>query len=140
MRPYLAVVKDSFREAFASRVLWVLLLLITVALGGLAPFTWYPTVASRLQPGDIRNVHGLALQLKDGSQSGSTPLQAYLWNSLTAATQRRINELDEEDRRVFGLTRALIDDLNTLIEQADFFRPELEKGALGFRGSPPGES
>jgi len=31
MRAYLAVLKDSFREAFASRVLWILLALTTLA-------------------------------------------------------------------------------------------------------------
>src|SRR5262245_34425799 len=37
MRPYLAIIKDSFREAIASRVLWVLLSLILVHLILLAP-------------------------------------------------------------------------------------------------------
>src|SRR5258708_7444053 len=37
MRPYFAVLKDSFREAFASRVLWVLLILTTLLLLALAP-------------------------------------------------------------------------------------------------------
>ncbi len=37
MRPYLAVVVDSFREAFASRVLPVLLVLFTLALLAIAP-------------------------------------------------------------------------------------------------------
>ena len=34
MRPYLAIIKDSFREALASRVLWVLTGLIGVVLVG----------------------------------------------------------------------------------------------------------
>jgi len=37
MRPYLAIIKDSFRAAMASRVLYVLLLIITVLLVFLAP-------------------------------------------------------------------------------------------------------
>ncbi len=37
MRPYLAIIKDSFRAAFASRVLYVLLGLITLLLLALAP-------------------------------------------------------------------------------------------------------
>ena len=28
MRAYLAVIKDSFREAFASKILWVLIIMI----------------------------------------------------------------------------------------------------------------
>ena len=37
MRPYLTVLKDSFHEAFASRVLWILLAVSTLVLLALAP-------------------------------------------------------------------------------------------------------
>jgi len=37
MRPYLAILKDSFREALASRVLWILILVTTIVLALLAP-------------------------------------------------------------------------------------------------------
>ena len=30
MRPYLAIIIDSFREAFASRMLWILFILTTL--------------------------------------------------------------------------------------------------------------
>jgi hypothetical protein len=39
MRPYLAVILDSFRAALASRVLWILLVLITLFLAALAPLS-----------------------------------------------------------------------------------------------------
>ena len=32
MRAYLAVVKDSFREAFSSKILWVLIMMIALFL------------------------------------------------------------------------------------------------------------
>ena len=113
MRPYLAIIKDSFREALASRVLWVLLLLITVLLLALAPFTWSSTVASRLAVGDLRRVRGLAMQLKDGSLPEASPLQAFFWKSLSSSTQERINEIDDDQpRRGFRLTRGLVEDLN----------------------------
>ena len=38
MTPYLAILKDSFREAFASRVLWILLGVVTLMLIVLAGF------------------------------------------------------------------------------------------------------
>src|ERR1700704_4525524 len=37
MRSYLAVLKDSFREALASRVLWILMIVITLILIAAAP-------------------------------------------------------------------------------------------------------
>ena len=40
MRPYLAIIKDSFREVLASRVLWILLALITLTLLVIAPLTY----------------------------------------------------------------------------------------------------
>ena len=32
MRAYLAVIKDSFREAFSSKILWVLIVMIALFL------------------------------------------------------------------------------------------------------------
>ena len=32
MRPYVAVIKDAFREAFVSRVLWIALILLSLVL------------------------------------------------------------------------------------------------------------
>ena len=40
MRPYLAIIADSFREALASRVLWILLILITLLLAALVPLSY----------------------------------------------------------------------------------------------------
>src|SRR5262249_53822453 len=52
MRPYLAVLKDSFREALASRVLWILIFVTTVVLALLAPlgFKEQPLSQSPLSP------------------------------------------------------------------------------------------
>ena len=55
MKAYLAVIKDSFREAFASRVLWILLVLITLLLLLLAPLGVKDEVAATLSRGDISN-------------------------------------------------------------------------------------
>ena len=41
MRPYLAIIKDSFREACATRVLWIVLILILLALLLIAPFGYH---------------------------------------------------------------------------------------------------
>lgn len=54
MKPYIAVIKDSFREALASRVLWILLALIGVFLAALAPFGWKESFAHQISPDDIR--------------------------------------------------------------------------------------
>ncbi|MCH5377298.1 MAG: hypothetical protein JJ992_25325, partial [Planctomycetes bacterium] len=55
MRAYLAVVQDSFREALASRVLWVLLIMITLLLAFLAPLGYRQQATSQLVEGDVRD-------------------------------------------------------------------------------------
>ena len=56
MTPYLAVLKDCFREALASRILWLLTGLITLVLFvGLAPFTLLEESAARFQRNEFRN-------------------------------------------------------------------------------------
>ena len=57
MRPYLAIIKDSFREALASRVLWVLLLLITFFLLALAPFGFRAEQTTEFRLEDFQNAH-----------------------------------------------------------------------------------
>ena len=63
MRPYLAIIKDSFREALASRVLWILLLLITVMFLGFAPLGWHRELTSRIGRGDLSRFEELARRL-----------------------------------------------------------------------------
>ena len=46
---YLAILKDSFREALASRVLWIVLILATVALVVAAPLGLKEEKTARLR-------------------------------------------------------------------------------------------
>ena len=54
MRKYFAVVKDSFREALASRVLWILLLLVTLLLAAVAPLGYREVLTFRLRDSDVQ--------------------------------------------------------------------------------------
>ena len=60
MKPYLAVIKDSFREAWSSRVLWILLVLITLVLLAIIPFGWTRQLTIGLQQDDLRDYPKLA--------------------------------------------------------------------------------
>jgi hypothetical protein len=64
MRAYLAVIKDSFREALASRVLWILLLLSTLVLAAVAPFGIVERTGIAFSPNDITNAKGLIEKIK----------------------------------------------------------------------------
>ena len=67
MRPYLAIIKDSFREALASRVLWVLLALITVTLLAFAPLTYREEATVGLRERDVEASPLLAEELRKAS-------------------------------------------------------------------------
>ena len=53
MRPYLAIIRDSFHEALVSRVLWILLVLTTLLLLALAPLGFIEEAGSHLSDDDI---------------------------------------------------------------------------------------
>ena len=61
MFKYLAVIMDSFREAFASRLMWVVLVLITLLLLVIAPLGYHEVVTWRLGDNDdarLAAIHG----------------------------------------------------------------------------------
>ena len=121
MRPYLAIIKDSFREALASRVLWVLLLLITVLLVGLIPFHWVSTIAASMRSEDVRSTRNIANVLKAGDADDATPLQKHLWDSLSDRTRKELSELDQRGPRQFRAREILVKDFNKIIEKEDFY-------------------
>ncbi len=53
MRAYLTVIRDSFHEAFASRVLYLLLLAMTLVLAAMAPLGYREQRILAFQPRDI---------------------------------------------------------------------------------------
>ena len=72
MRAYWAVIQDSFREALASRVLWVLLVLITLLLALLAPVGYRQQVTRGLSEGSVRNLPQFIEHVRDQARQGGT--------------------------------------------------------------------
>ncbi len=68
MRPYLAVIYDSFLEAFKSRILWVLLLGWTALLAALSPFGWIEGTDFQFRNESITNRDGLLRDLGKASE------------------------------------------------------------------------
>ena len=129
MKPYLAIIKDSFREAFASYVLWAVLGLITLALVGVAPFHWHSGAVAKLALADVRNVKNLAGELGQGALAGASELSTHLWNQLGDSTKQRIEKLrdagESDPRAMFRIRRDIVDDLNQALESDDFFQEQL---------------
>ncbi len=55
MRPYLAILADSFRAALASRVLWLALVAIWLLLAALAPIGYREDYTTEFRVGDFHN-------------------------------------------------------------------------------------
>jgi len=65
MRPYLGILRDSFREALASRVLWILFVVATLFLAAIAPFGIRDVKPTRLVRNSVVKWNELALKLAD---------------------------------------------------------------------------
>ena len=130
MSPYLSIIKDSFREAMASRVLWLTLLLITVLLAALVPFHWVSSIGSRLDASDIRSLRSISQELRVGETNDATELQKTLWNAVGAETRKALDNVSQgrPGPHRFIARKELAEDLNKLIESDDFYTPELWEG------------
>ncbi len=133
MRPYFAILKDSFREALASRVMLVTLIGIFAVLALLAPFGLDVGTATELRRGEVSNAERLLRRLTGESDADGTPV-AHLWSLLPAERQEEIQEwLDPEQeadvsahhRGGHRMQRRVVDRLNDLIDHEDFYREDV---------------
>ena len=122
MRPYLAVIRDSFREAFATRVLWIMLILIGVLLGLLAPFGYERALAVSLQYSDFRNPQAFIEDLRESGNSPKTP-SGYIWSRLSDGFKRAVDEIkpDTDRRRRMNVLGQARGEINRLFHESDFY-------------------
>jgi hypothetical protein len=125
MRPYLAILKDSFREAFASYTLWVLLILITLTLALLAPFGLTQEAASTLQRADLLDPRGLLDKLAAAGKAEDPSPAGHVWEQLPDDYRERIASRPKPSDANFGqeirMERDLRDRLNKLLDRREFF-------------------
>ncbi len=133
MKPYLAVLKDSLREARSSRVLWFSLAAILLVLVVLAPFALQTETSTRLRSRELVNAERFVRDLDAQRESADTPA-GHIWSLLDEDEQTYFGELlnpDEEkqsNRRGPGPRRGperrIVRVLNELIPREDFFKKE----------------
>lgn len=132
MRPYLAVLKDSFREALASRVLLVTLIGIAVVLLVLSPFGLETTTSTELRRSELVRPERLLAQLEEAANEPDSP-RGHLLSLLSDEQRERLDALadpdqDQRPRRRRGPNpqkRRLVDLLNELLEHPDFYDPDV---------------
>jgi hypothetical protein len=131
MRAYWAVIKDSFREALASRVLWILLVFSTVLLLGLAPLGLKDLRATKLEVSTVFDWPGLVAKLKaHESPAGQSPRKR-IWDRLSDGMREKLGRLPElpaPDQVTFELSSAMVEELNRLIADRGLYDEEAWRG------------
>src|SRR5205823_3711262 len=125
MRPYLAIIKDSFREALASRVLWVLSGLIALLLVALAPLGYGLNLTGELTWGDVADGPELVGRLRRAFAAEQPSPGHRIWSLLDDDTKAKLSKLQNveqgEGREFFRGMETLRDGLNELIRRRDFY-------------------
>lgn len=125
MTPYFAIIKDSFREALSSRVLWILLLLITVVFAALAPFGWKRELSYEISQNDLRRSDELMERLGKPKLISRDPVASYIRERLSEELREKIDKEPTSGRQRFERRHDLAEELTELLEERDFHRPDL---------------
>ena len=91
MRPYLAIIYDSFIDAARSRVLWVLLAAWTIVLAAIAPFGIIDGTTLDIQPDQILARPQLVEELAAASQGNGSAAQRAIWAAIEPSFQHRLS-------------------------------------------------
>lgn len=123
MRPYLGILKDSFREALASRVLWILLALTTLFLAALAPFSLADKRATRLRRSTVTQWNTLAQRLVEQGQSETPSPGRQVWSRLPDGLKKTLADRGAEAEGDFPFEVALqiLDGLNKAIADRSLY-------------------
>ncbi|MCA9065638.1 MAG: ABC transporter permease, partial [Planctomycetaceae bacterium] len=89
IRPYLAILKDSFREATASRTLLVAMGLVILTLLVIAPLGITYSYPEQISGSEVWNIRSLAKSIYDDSETPDT-LGAHLWQLMDDEQQLQI--------------------------------------------------
>jgi ABC-type transport system involved in multi-copper enzyme maturation permease subunit len=128
MRPYYAILKDSFREALANRSLWVLIAGLTIVLLGLAPFNLREELASVLTPRDVVDIDAFAARLKRQGQSDRPSPGRHVWGLLSDGLKLNLDRQSTAERPGGRQARresfGLLSEINDLLSKPELYDEE----------------
>ena len=132
MRPYLAIIKDSFRAALATKVLYVLLGLITILLLAIAPFhlketvewklnwRWSPPGAQESQANNVVNPKKIVERLVEGHDKPNEKRLTRIWELLPEGLQEKLTSQVSSDE-------ASLDETDDAKDEGPGLSPQLRK-------------
>lgn len=130
MRAYLAILKDSWREAAASMVLWLALGGILLLLLALFPIGLMTAENTELRHQELVDTDGMLKALYENRADPETP-EGHIWSLLTAEQQEQLTAYitpDREDdgrrgRPGRGKRSTVVDMINELLKKNEFYDP-----------------
>src|SRR5262249_27763526 len=130
MRAYLAVLKDSFREALASRVLWILLGLTTLVLAAAAPIGLSEKPMTLLRQNSILNLPGLVSKIEMQGRADAPSPGKQIWSRWSDDFKARLSNRETEaaGNPFVRLDSDVLDALNKLLPDRTFYEPAAWRG------------
>ncbi len=120
MRPYLTVIYDSFHEAFVSRVLYILLLALTLVLLAIAPLSYETKRMVTLHRMSVRDVPSFVQELKQqNAAEGENPGKRIV--SLAGGSLKEMVNAKEDTRFTGGQVNDVVDGLNEVLAKKEFY-------------------
>lgn len=148
MRSYLAVLKDSFREALASRVLWILMIVITLILIAAAPLGFKAIKATQLKRSSVRDWPTLAAKIEEQSRADGPSPGRQIWPRLSDQLKKALADsaLQSPGELSGELVDQVVDELNRAIRDPALYdavaweRVQVGKEAEGLLERGPGRT
>src|SRR5262249_60463714 len=130
MKAYLAVLKDSFREAFASRVLWILLGLTTLVLAAVAPIGLSEKPATLLRQNSILNLLALISKIEMQGRADTPSPGKQIWSRWGDNLKTKLSTANGEEagNSSISLGSDVLDGLNKLMPDRTFYDEQARSG------------
>ncbi|MCA9105610.1 MAG: ABC transporter permease subunit [Planctomycetales bacterium] len=135
MKAYLTIVRDAFHAALASKVLYVMLGIIVLALLAIAPIGYRELRDYRVDNGDIRDPGRIVERLREASASDEPSNLKRVWLAISESSREQLETLLEssqnendpfaDSRRQGRLRQVLASQLRQAIEKDDLIDREL---------------
>jgi ABC-type transport system involved in multi-copper enzyme maturation permease subunit len=123
MRPYLAVIRDAFHEALVSRVLWVLLVAITLVLLALVPLGFSQHAGSYLNDEDILDRQKLIERIVAQGKSDAPSPGRHIWQHLDVEMQQSLEAKPSEGLPRRMRERGFDTEVRAQLSKPDFYDP-----------------